>query len=165
MTSAYAILWGGSAFGFWIKGDGSGAVLNLQLASSRLFVGGLSDHIVKIDFTGWRYVQLFVRERDAEERHNHVWPQQPHMYALYRNALNLERIDAIRLFLIEVPGKGRTAIELSQVKVLPTKPLTLCNAAFTVGNSRYAVPFALSSGDFAELEGASGRVTLCVVRL
>ena len=143
---------GGAAFGFWLKGDGSGALLSLQLATPSIFVGGTSDHVVKLDFTGWRYVQLFVRERDAETYCDHVWPEEPRHYALYRQALNLERIETVRLSLAEIPAGGRTAIELSQVKILPTQVQTIRNASVEVGGTRHALPFELQSGDFAELD-------------
>ena len=35
----------------WVKGDGSGALLNLQVGCPREFMGAFSDHYVTLDFT------------------------------------------------------------------------------------------------------------------
>ena len=142
----------GGAFGFWVKGDGSGAVLNLQLQTPAKYVGGLSDHVVKLDFTGWRYVQLFVRERDVETWLDHSWPYSG-FYQIFRQRLDLGRIEHVSIYLNEVPARGKTEVELSQVRVLPQKQLSFKDVCVCVNGERFELPFGLDSGDYAELEG------------
>ena len=66
----------GEALGLWVKGDGSGALLNVQIRSPREYHDCISDHYIDLDFTGWRYVELLLRERDAERMSDYVWPYQ-----------------------------------------------------------------------------------------
>ena len=142
----------GGAFGFWVKGDGSGALLNLQVQSSRIHVGGISDHVVKLDFNGWRYVLLFARERDVDAWLDHAWPYSG-FYQIFRQQLDLKRIEKVSVYLNEIPANGRTVVEMSQVRVLPTKKLTLREVKVSANGSESAVPFDLESGERAELDG------------
>jgi len=64
----------GDAMGLWVKGDGSGALLNIQIRSPREYHGCISDHYIDLDFVGWRYVELLLRERDSERLTDYVWP-------------------------------------------------------------------------------------------
>lgn len=143
---------GGGAFGFWLKGDGSGVVLNLQLRTPRIYIGGWSDHVVKVDFTGWRYVQLFVRERDAELYDDFMWPYPRQIYSIYRQKLDLKRLEQVNLFLNEIPAGGRTSIEISQVRVLPTENVPVEGAEVAVNGVNMRIPFAMASGEWAELD-------------
>jgi hypothetical protein len=74
-----------------VKGDGSGALLNLQLGTPREFMHALSDHYVTLDFKGWRYVELLVRERDVERMDDYVWPYGG-AYDVYRNTLDMTHV-------------------------------------------------------------------------
>ena len=44
--------------GAWVYGDGSGVLLDIQLISPKARASGTSDRVIKLDFTGWRYVKL-----------------------------------------------------------------------------------------------------------
>jgi len=46
-----------NGMGTWVKGDGSGALLNLQLRGFHSIV----EQYVRLDFTGWRYVEFNAR--------------------------------------------------------------------------------------------------------
>ncbi|MBR6747640.1 MAG: hypothetical protein IKM07_01775, partial [Clostridia bacterium] len=58
--------------GVWVYGDGKGEVLNFQLRCHRLYSGGLGEKLVKVDFTGWRYIELI--ESSAKESMGYLWP-------------------------------------------------------------------------------------------
>jgi hypothetical protein len=62
------------AMGLWVHGDGSGQLLNVQLRSAPQFWNCYAEHYVTLDFTGWRYVELLLRERDAERFAQYEWP-------------------------------------------------------------------------------------------
>ena len=62
------------ALGVWIYGDGKGELLNFQLNNSREYYTGWDDHYVDVNFTGWRYYELLLRERDAQRHQDYVWP-------------------------------------------------------------------------------------------
>jgi len=86
----------------WVKGDGKGALLNLQLGTPREYMSTLSDHYVTLDFTGWRYVELLMRERDVGEMSNYEWPYGDY-YGIYRTPLDMAHISEINLYLNHLP--------------------------------------------------------------
>lgn len=147
----YRSLGSSGAFGVWIKGDGKGALLNLQLGTPREFMYALSDHFVTLDFTGWRYVELLVRERDVERFNNYVWPYGG-SYDLYRNPLDLAHISHVALYLNDLPAGGGVDVTLSPVMALPVQSAVLKKPRLGVNGQAVALPFELASGDFAEIE-------------
>jgi len=64
------------ALGVWVHGDGKGELLNLQLTNPPQYWTTYDEHYVKVDFTGWRYVELLLRERDAES-YGDYWNSTP----------------------------------------------------------------------------------------
>lgn len=58
--------------GVWIYGDGKGEILNFQLRSPRLYQCGLDNKIVEIDFTGWKYFELY--EASDSKCMEYLWP-------------------------------------------------------------------------------------------
>ena len=141
------------AFGMWVKGDGSGALLNLQLSGVREYIGGISDHLVRLDFTGWKYVTILLRERDAGEFWKYAWPY-PGGYALgYRSMVGSDHLESFTAYLNDIP-EGRTAsVEIGAVEALEMVPgPTLTETAVAVNGTRVAVPFTLKAGEYAELD-------------
>jgi hypothetical protein len=117
----------GHAMGLWVKGDGSGALLNVQIRSPREYHGCISDHYIDLDFTGWRYVELLLRERDAERLTDYVWPYSGAggSHAVYRNAVDRQHISQVNLLLNEIPAGGQVDILVSPIHSLPTKKAEL----------------------------------------
>jgi len=151
IPAPYRSLAGNAAFGVWIKGDGSGALLNLQLATPREYMHALSDHYVTLDFTGWRYVELLVRERDVERMTDYVWPYGG-AYDIYRNPLDLAHLSQVNLYLNDLPVGEPVDVAVSPVMALPVRSGALKNPSLTVNGQTLSLPFALASGDFAEIE-------------
>jgi hypothetical protein len=148
---AYKNISKAGAFGVWVKGDGKGELLNIQLRSPREYMGGVSEQYIDIDFTGWRYVELLARERDMERFSNYVWPYGGG-YSYYRDALDFTHISGVSLFLNEIPANGSCAVAVSQIRALPIEAVTLDEPAVTVNGTAIALPFPLQSGEFAELD-------------
>lgn len=151
----YRNLSGAGAMGVWIKGDGKGAQLNIQLATPREYMHALSDHYVTLDFTGWRYVELLVRERDVERMGDHVWPYAGH-YDLYRNPLDLAHISGVNVYLNDLPAGDTTEVAIGPVMALAIQPSELRNPSLTVNGRTLTVPVTMKSGDFLELEPDGG---------
>jgi hypothetical protein len=147
----YRNLGGAGAFGVWVKGDGKGALLNIQLGTPREFMHALSDHYVTLDFTGWRYVELLARERDVERMTDYTWPYGG-SYDIYRNPLDMSHISLVTFYLNDLPAGGSVDVTVSPVMALPTQSALIKNPALTVNGQTLTLPFTLSSGDFAELE-------------
>jgi hypothetical protein len=151
IPAPYRNLKGNAAFGLWVCGDSSGALLSLQLGCPREYMHALSDHYVTLDFTGWRYVELLARERDVERMHEHVWPYGGG-YDLYRNPLDLAHISQVTLYLNALPPGRRACVLVSPAMALPVVTAKLAKPTLAVNGQAFALPFTLASGEFAELE-------------
>ncbi|MDD4016945.1 MAG: hypothetical protein PHV28_03270, partial [Kiritimatiellae bacterium] len=149
----YRNLSGTGAFGMWVKGDGSGALLNLQVGCPREFMGAFSDHYVTLDFTGWRYVELLARERDTERMHNYVWPYGGlGSHAVYRTPLDMAHISRVSFYLNDLPPGKTVDVTVSPVMALPARSSLLKNPVLTLNGQPLTLPLTLASGDFAEIE-------------
>jgi hypothetical protein len=138
------------ALGVWIHGDGKGELLNLQLVSPPQYYHTLDEHYVKVDFQGWRYFELLLRERDADQYEDYVWPYQGH-YAVYRAPLVRNHVSELNLYFNNLPpGEGVTCF-LSPIKALKAEKVTLRNPSVAVGGRRVVFPVALESGAYLEL--------------
>ncbi|MBE6930794.1 MAG: hypothetical protein E7463_10975 [Ruminococcaceae bacterium] len=58
--------------GVWVNGDGKGEVLNFQLRCHKLYSDAIDEKLVKVDFTGWRYIELI--ESSAKDTMGYLWP-------------------------------------------------------------------------------------------
>lgn len=143
------------AFGFWVKGDGSGALLNLQLEAPREYSGGRSEHYLKLDFNGWRYVEFNKRERDSARFFDYEWPYCQGMsvpYAVFRT--DVQHVGAVNIYLNDLPAGGCTKLELSEVRMLEDlSDASIVESSVTVGGAEYKLPFQLRTREFAELDG------------
>ena len=141
------------AFGAWVKGDGSGALLNLQVSSPGAFVGGVSDHYVRLDFTGWKYISFFLRERDSAKFSLYSWPYGGGYASIYRSRVSTEHIGTFAAYLNDIPQGSSASVEIGEVKALESIPVQIKNAAVAISGVKYAVPYVLESGEYAELDG------------
>ncbi|NUQ64147.1 MAG: LamG domain-containing protein [Pirellulales bacterium] len=144
----------GNAVGLWVKGDGSGALLNIQIRSPREYHGCISDHYIDLDFVGWRYVEILLRERDAERLSDYVWPYRAGggSHAVYRNAVDQAHISEVNLLVNEIPARGKVDILVSPIRSLAARPAELVNPSLEVGGTKVIFPVTLQSGQYIELE-------------
>ena len=142
------------AFGAWVKGDGSGALLNFQFTTPPAYHGCRCDHYVRLDFKGWRYVTVLARERDSAEYHKYKWPYGGYA-AIYRTMLNPEHLGTVSVFLNDIPKGSQASVEIGEMKAFEMETAAVKAAAVEVNGEVYTVPFALASGEYAELDGGS----------
>ena len=140
------------AFGMWVKGDGSGALLNLQFTTPGAFHQGISDHYMRLDFTGWRYVTVLLRERDAREFSSYRWPYGGYA-AIYRTMVDPTHLGTFSAYLNDIPKDGKATVEVGEVHALTMASNTLENASVSINGERFAVPFTMAAGEYAELDG------------
>ena len=153
-AAPYRKLAGAGALGVWVKGDGKGALLNIQLGTPREYMAAHSDHYVTLDFTGWRYVELLVRERDVERMSDYQWPYGG-AYDIFRNPLDMAHISELNFYLNNLPSSGDTEVIVSPVMALAVQSAELRHPMLTVGDRSLTLPVTMKSGDFLEFE-ASG---------
>jgi len=134
----------------WIKGDGSGATLNVQMSG-----WVRSENYVKLDFTGWRKVELFLRERDADLVESFVWPyESPRRLnnpGLYMCPMDGSGVTAVGYYLNGIPKGASATVEIGAWDAYPQVRGELKDAVVEVNGTKLSVPFALAGGEFAEL--------------
>ena len=147
----YRDLHGKPGIGLKVKGDGSGALLNVQLCGAREYGQSLSEHYIRLDFTGWRYFSFLERERDSRLADDHDWPYDT-TDRVCGTLLDLGHLASVDFWLNDIPSGGKAEVEISDLRILDERPLPLAHGVLTVNGVRHALPFALAAGDTAELE-------------
>jgi len=140
-----------TVFGAWVKGDGSGALLNLQLTSPGEYHGGTAEHYLRLDFTGWKLVKFLLRERDSATFCRYHWPYGGYA-AIYRSNVSVNHIASFSAYLNDIPAGKSASVEIGEVSAWEMAKASVTDAAVTVNGERFAIPFALASGEYAELE-------------
>jgi hypothetical protein len=138
------------AIGMWIHGDGKGEVLNIQLTSPREYMHAYGEHYVKIDFSGWRYVEIPLRERDADKHRDYEWPYAG-MGPIYMTPVDTNHIDAVNLYLNNLPPNDTATVYLSPIKALRTVRAAISNPTLDLNGRKLTFPTTLQSGDYVEL--------------
>ena len=136
----------------WVKGDGSGATLNVQVKTPREYGEAMSEHYVKLDFTGWRYFAMPFRETDVEQFAEYQWPYRNYSEVFHR-LINGNFCSEVSHWLNEIPAKGGAEVQVTDVKFVNLADLAFGNATLTVNGRGYPLPFGMACGQFAELDG------------
>jgi hypothetical protein len=139
------------AIGFWVHGDGKGELLNLQLTNLPEYFHTFDDHHVKIDFTGWRYYELLLRERDAAGYHDYRWPYGAHC-VLHRSPLVRHAVNQVTVYLNNLPPGEEVTCSISPIKALRTRKVILRNPAVEIAGRQLVFPGDLESGMYIEFE-------------
>lgn len=141
----------GQVSSIWVKGDGSGATLNVQMRSR-----SKSENYVKLDFTGWRKFDLFLRERDADLAEKFVWPYEsprrlnnPRLFMCPMDGLE---VSGVALYLNGIPRGKSVDVEVGAWEAYPQTRGELKDVFVAVNGAKVPVPFALKGGEFAELD-------------
>ena len=152
-----------NAFGLWVKGDESGALLNIVFGHPAQFYRAASEHYIRLDYRGWRYHTFLLRERDAAQHDDYVWPYgeadpltTPGM--VFGTPLDRKRVGSVKFFVNDIPAGHGVDVECSALQTFPVHSLTFDNPVLTIGGVRFPLPSPMRSGEYAEL--ADGHWTL-----
>lgn len=135
------------AIGVWIRGDGKSEVLNFQLSHQSPWVV-LDDHHVEVNFTGWKYFELFLRERDAAKYWDYTWPSG--VGVSHRMGLDRRHLEKLSVYYNNLPPLGDVNCQLSPIVVLPVDSTRLVNPSVTVNTQKVTFPISLESGQYLE---------------
>jgi hypothetical protein len=110
---------------------------------------------VDLDFTGWRYVELLLRERDAARMIDYQWPYStsPASHANTRNEINPAALSSVRVYVNEIPAGGKVEVVISPILSLGQAKTELSDLSLTVNGKRLVLPVTMQSGHYLELEG------------
>ena len=96
-------------------------------------------------------MKLLLRERDSAQFCRYVWPYGGYA-AIYRSNVSVNHIASFSAYLNDIPAGKSASVEIGEVSAWEMAKATLTDAAVTVNGERFAIPFALASGEYAELE-------------
>lgn len=140
------------ALGVWVYGDGKGELLNLQVCGSKHGgSGGVGDHYVRVDFTGWRYFELV--EPEGGHINDFAWPYAGDAYGIYRENVDFGAIESFSLWYNELPPNGSVTCYVSPVKGLPLVKTKLIKPSVSVGGRTMTFPVEIESGSYLEYLG------------
>lgn len=145
----------------WVKGDGSGAVVNFQLESAKEFGQAYSENFVVLDFTGWRKVDLLLREPDLEKSDGFEWPYDFRLMRrgpghLFRTGVLGRPLAAVAVYMGNVAAGRSATVEFGAWDSIPMKRGALeAGAVVTLNGKGYRLPFAMTGGEYAELAGGA----------
>ena len=128
------------ALGLWIKGDGSGATLNVQL---ELTPQSYLHFYQPIDFTGWRYCELGEPEGD---RVMDYFTYEKH--ALHD--LKLDGFGGVTLMILDPPRGRNVELELGRIEALYETGGQLVNPRIVLGGAAMELPVALEPEQYLE---------------
>ena len=138
------------ALGVWVHGDNQGEVLNLQLFNAPDQHQAWAEHYVKVDFSGWRYFEFLLREREAERFPDHVWPYDLH--GVFRFPLVRSHVGGLNLYVNELPPGEPVTCGLGPIRALPALEVKLERPALTINGRQIVFPAVLESGQYIEFE-------------
>ncbi len=131
--------------GLWVKGDGQGGVLNVQLART----DARRDHYIDLNFTGWRYIQL---ETPDETRFwNYAWPYS-WTDLFYTCQAVYSDTSQVNLWYNDLPPGAKVATLISRIEGLAEIPVPLTNPSVEVGGKRLTFPLGLKPDEYVELD-------------
>ncbi|MDD4098262.1 MAG: hypothetical protein PHC30_05795, partial [Lentisphaeria bacterium] len=136
--------------GFWLKGDGQGELANIVLVTRSHGVVH-TQHYVKIDFTGWRYVELLVPETLRFDQHS--WPFERCHYGIYRSSPVFASCIGLDLWFNDVPAGKTVSCRLSPIKALPLLEQPIVNPTLTIAGQSLVFPVQLETGQYLEYHG------------
>ncbi|MBT7060667.1 MAG: hypothetical protein HN976_36580 [Lentisphaerae bacterium] len=146
---------GQQALGVWIKGDGKGEWLNLQMRGQGRFFT-YSDFYVPIDFTGWRYVELL--EPDCDRFDELSWPYARAVYKLHRHGVEYESVVALHVWLNGVAEGDDVEVMLGAVRALPVVTNRFIQPTVVINGEAVTFPIEMVSGHRLEVSGIEGTV-------
>jgi hypothetical protein len=143
------------AIALWIYGDGKGEILNFQLRDlPQYYHGTYSDHYVDVNFVGWRYFELLLRERDAERYVDYAWPYAG-VYQIFRTPLVKHAICELNIYLNNIPQGEEARCYISPIRAVPIAKVKLSNPSISVNGKRIVFPVTLESGQSIEFKPPS----------
>lgn len=140
--------------GVWIKGDGSGQLLNINvLGVPNLSYGARGDHYITINFKGWKYFELVETESSESSKYN--WPFSADHYAAFFHSLTFGSVEKFQIWYNNLPKNKPVECLIGQVKALPIITGKVINPSVTIGGKNLVFPVEMESGMYIEFNSLS----------
>ena len=130
--------------GVWVRGDGTGGILNVQLVQGY----GFRDHYISLDYTGWRYHVLDPPE-DARF-YQYSWPYSfvDVMYWVFQYG----GVSGVNLYVNDLPPGAETACLIGRLEALQEYPSPLVSPTLEAAGQRLAFPVSVKPEEYLEMD-------------
>jgi len=132
--------------GVWVRGDGTGGILNVQLVQGY----GFRDHYIPLDFTGWRLHRLDPPE--DKRFYDYTWPYS--FIDLLYWVFQYGAVSGVNLYYNDLPPNTETACLVSRIEALREYPSPLVSPALECAGQRLVFPVSVSPEDYLETDWA-----------
>ena len=129
--------------GVWVLGDGGGQSVNIRLASSPHLVSGFTDHIIKVDFTGWRYFALAEADNGLSYNNSSSFSN---LYETFRQDVHFNSISKVSLIIEGNPANLR----FRTVRALPLTETYLVDPVLEANGQQFTFRGKIKNGHFME---------------
>ena len=138
---------GAKGFKMRVRGNGRGATLCLRVETPPEWMSAVSSHYFTTDFTGERELAFLLRERQAGGPDGTL----PLIgtYEEARSQINCEHVGSVSLAVVKGSASG---VEFGPIVTCGYEESRLEKPSLSVNGERFALPFDLVSGEWAELE-------------
>ncbi|VGO17688.1 hypothetical protein PDESU_06290 [Pontiella desulfatans] len=126
------------AMGLWVEGDGSGALLLVQLPKR--------DYVIPVDFKGRRYIEI-PHGQAAWAEGLWGWRMATWKHADYNN------IHKLNIGFGKVPASTHADISVEGIKALREKDAELVNPVITCGKGRIRIMGTIATGQYLDYKG------------
>ncbi len=133
--------------GMWICGDAQGQIVNVCVQCPHYLFGGIVEHFVKIDFTGWKYIAW--AEAETGMYPNISWPINTNLYARYRSSLRYDKICRVDVMIHGNP----TGLKFRSLKALPVEKSTLSNPKVSLNGTTLSFTGSMPNGSWMQYTG------------
>jgi len=132
--------------GLWVRGDGAGGILNVQLVQGY----GFRDHYVPLDYTGWRF-QVLDPPEDARF-YNYSWPYNfiDVMYWVFQYG----GVSGVNLYYNDLPAGAETACLIGRIEALREYASPLVSPALECAGRTVTFPASLKPEEYVEMDWA-----------
>ena len=133
---------GNRGIGVWCKGDGSGALICINLRNFALNKQKSAEYYIKADFTGWKYFAFYKAQNailpadvyPVKELEYTTYTQLQEFYGYYRINFDFEHIDGV-----DITVKGSDNIYMKSIRLLPHVEPVYNNPTIKFGESSIKV--------------------------
>ncbi len=133
--------------GLWVKANGSGGILNVQLAGTNC----RRDHYIPLDFSGWRYVEL---EQPEDRRYwEYSWPG-TWTDLFYTDWSIYSATSEVDLYFNGLPAGARAQCLIGRLEALRELPGALQSPGLEAGGQQLTFPVSLQPDEYVELDFA-----------
>lgn len=131
----------------WVKSNGAGGILNVQLTSDER-AGSVREHYIDLDFTGWR---LFVLDSPETYRfYDYGWPYS-FTGPMYR-AYPYHKSTGLALYLNAIPAGKTAEVEVGRIEALKEIEVPVTNPAVEIAGRKLTFPVSLLPNEYLECD-------------